>query len=445
VRRQYGDELYGVMQEVKRLLDPKGLLNPGVLLDEDPSAHISHLKSTPTVEVEVDRCVECGYCEPVCPSKDLTTTPRRRIVLRREMIRARDAGDDALFQRLEDEYQYDAIDTCAVDGMCQTACPVLIDTGDLTRRLRGESRGKVEQKVWRAAAEHWAGVTRAGSAALTLADAVPDVLPVGLTRLARTVLDDDVVPQYSAELPRGGARRSPRPADAPVAVYFPACISTMFGPSDGGPGVQDAVLALCRRAGVEVRVPEGIASLCCGTPWKSKGLHDGWTAMRAQVVPVLRRATDDGALPVVVDAASCTEGLHRLLGDEGLEVVDAVAFVDATVLPRLPAGRRVPSLVVHPTCSSTQLGLNPALLRVAAAAAEEVVQPEDWSCCAFAGDRGLLHPELTAAATAPEARAVARTPATAYASVNRTCELGMTRATGLPYRHVLEVLEEVTR
>src|SRR3712207_7233160 len=48
-------------------------------------------------------------------SKDLTTTPRRRIVLRREMARARDAGDAGLLSRLEDEYQYDAIDTCAVD------------------------------------------------------------------------------------------------------------------------------------------------------------------------------------------------------------------------------------------------------------------------------------------------------------------------------------------
>jgi D-lactate dehydrogenase len=234
-----------------------------------------------------------------------------------------------------------------------------------------------------------------------------------------------------------------------VAVYFPACISTMFGPADGGPGVRDAFLALCDRAGVPVRVPDGIADLCCGTPWKSKGLTAGWSAMREQVVPVLRRASEEGRLPVVVDAASCTEGLAKYLGEEGIRVLDAVAFVDATVLPRLPEARRLPSLVVHPTCSSTQLGVNPALLRVAAAAAEEVVQPEDWSCCAFAGDRGLLHPELTASATAPEARsvarAVARHPAAAYASVNRTCELGMTRATGQPYRHVLEVLEEATR
>jgi D-lactate dehydrogenase len=122
-----------------------------------------------------------------------------------------------------------------------------------------------------------------------------------------------------------------------------------------------------------------------------------------------------------------------------------VSFVDSAVLPALPPGRPVPSVVVHPTCSSTRLGINPALLRVAAAAAREVVQPDDWNCCAFAGDRGLLHPELTRSATAAEAAAVVSHGATAHASVNRTCELGMTRATGHPYRHVLELLEEVTR
>jgi D-lactate dehydrogenase len=167
--------------------------------------------------------------------------------------------------------------------------------------------------------------------------------------------------------------------------------------------------------------------------------------MRTRVVPVLREATQGGALPVVVDAASCTEGLAGLLAGEGLRVVDAVAFVDTTVLPRLPAARRIPSIVVHPTCSSAQLGLDAAIVRVAGATAVQVVLPQDWSCCAFAGDRGLLHPELTASATAAEARDVAGSGASAHVSVNRTCEIGMTRATGHPYRHVLEVLDEVTR
>jgi D-lactate dehydrogenase len=445
VRRQYGDELYEVMREIKALLDPRGLLNPGVLLDEDPTAHIRHLKTTPTVEAEVDRCVECGYCEPVCPSKDLTTTPRRRIVLRREMARAQEAGATDLLARLAEEYRYDAVETCAVDGMCQTACPVLIDTGDLTRRLRAGQHGRLEHTVWTAAARHWDGVTATAARALTASQAVPAPLPALATAVGRRLLGDDVVPAWSPELPRGGTRRRSRPAAAPEAVYFPACLSTMFGPAAGSLGVRDAFLTLCDRAGVAVRIPDGIASLCCGTPWKSKGLPEGYALMRDRVAPVLRRATEGGALPVVVDAASCTEGLQDLLADEGITAVDAVVFVDSTVLPALPPARPVPSLVVHPTCSSTRLGINPALLRIAAAAADEVVQPDGWNCCAFAGDRGLLHPELTRSATAAQAAAVGSHRATAHASINRTCELGMTRATGHPYRHLLEILEEVTR
>ncbi|MGW3564866.1 heterodisulfide reductase-related iron-sulfur binding cluster, partial [Streptomyces sp. NPDC000941] len=283
--------------------------------------------------------------------------------------------------------------------------------------------------------------------ALTAARAVPAVLPVGATAVGRALLGTDAVPAWSRDLPRGGTRRHPLATATPEAVYFPACVSTMFGPADpqAGPGVRDAFLTLCERAGVRVLVPEQIASFCCGTPWKSKGLTDGYAVMRERVARALRSATGDGALPVVVDAASCTEGLTHLLAAQEIKVIDAVAFVDSKVLPRLPAARRIPSLVVHPTCASAQLGLGPALLRVAAAAAEDVIRPEEWRCCAFAGDRGLLHPELTASATAAESRSLRTVRATAHVSVNRTCELGMTRATGHPYRHLLEVLEEVTR
>jgi D-lactate dehydrogenase len=206
--------------------------------------------------------------------------------------------------------------------------------------------------------------------------------------------------------------------------------------------VQAAVLRLCDRAGVEVRIPDGIAGLCCGSPWQSKGLDRGHEVMREQV---LRRLRDAEGLPVVVDASSCTEGLTHLLARSGHAVVDVVAFADEILLPRLPTARRVPSVVLHPTCSSTRLGLDPALVRLASAAAHQVTRPDDWGCCAFAGDRGLLHPELTASATRAEAAEVVGSDAAAHVSLNRTCEVGMTRATGHPYRHVLELLEEVTR
>ncbi|HEV7185251.1 MAG TPA: FAD-linked oxidase C-terminal domain-containing protein, partial [Leifsonia sp.] len=442
VRRQYGDELYEVMQEVKRLVDPAGLLNPGVLLNEDPAGHVSNLKTAPTVESEVDRCVECGYCEPVCPSRDITLTPRERIVLRRELADAEASGDDELVAELRREYSYDGVQTCAVDGMCQTACPVLINTGDLVRRLRGENQNRVMQAAWKAAAQHWDVVSKAGGAAMTVADAMPAVLPKAATAAGRALLGADVVPEYSVDLPAGGAQRRPIEASDAVAVYFSSCTNTMFGPV-GKNGVSESFLELCARAGVVVATPDDIPSLCCGTPWKSKGLTDGYDVMKGQVTASLLRATRDGELPVVCDASSCTEGLRILLESaqgSGIRVMDAVEFVDAAVLPRLPAGKKIPSVTLHPTCSSVHLGLESALKRVSAAAAEEVIVPDEWGCCAFAGDRGMLHPELTASATARQAAQAIDADTVAYASLNRTCELGMTRATGREYEHILQTL-----
>jgi D-lactate dehydrogenase len=187
-------------------------------------------------------------------------------------------------------------------------------------------------------------------------------------------------------------------------------------------------------------VPEGIDALCCGTPWSSKGLPDGYAAMRERVRPVVLAATRNGALPVISDASSCSEGFQGLLADTGIRVVDAMRFVLDEVLPRLGEHAKVPSVSVHPTCSSVRMQLDPALLALAREVADEVHVPDEWGCCAFAGDRGLLHPELTASATAREAAEVRARDATAHVSCNRTCELGMTRATDRTYRHVLELL-----
>ena len=441
VERQYGAELTGVMREIKALVDPDGLLNPGVLLSDDPRAYLKDLKPTPTVEPEVDRCVECGFCEPVCPSRSLTLTPRQRIVLRREMASARDRGDLALLRQLEDDYDYDGVQTCAVDGMCATACPVLINTGDLVRRLRASATSRAANQGWKAAAGHWGPVSRAAAAALTVGDRLPAAVPVAATRLARSVAGADNVPLYGADLPRGGPRRTEIAAAAAEAVLFAACVGSMFGG-----GAAAALTRLCERAGVVLRTPAGLDGLCCGTPWKSKGHLDGHARMAAVVRTALTAATDGGRLPVVVDASSCAEGLGVLTPE--FTVVDALDFVAQHVAPRLPVTRPVPAVVVHPTCSTTELGSTAALVALARLVSDDVTVPIDWGCCAFAGDRGLLHPELTASATAPEAAEVARLAGrgipTAYVSANRTCEIGMHRATGQPYRHVLELLDEAT-
>ena len=459
VRRQYGDELYAVMRELKTLCDPRGVLNPGVIITDDPHAHTRNLKTTPTVEDEVDRCVECGYCEPVCPSRDLTTTPRQRIALRREAALARRAGDLETLRQLEDEYGYDAVDTCAVDGMCQTACPLHINTGDLMKHLRADRANPLVNAGWSVAAKHWGTLTTVASAALSLTRALPDSVVTVPNRLARRVVDADVLPLWSGDLPGGGTPRpaggasGAAPADATrEVVYFSACVGSMFGPSNEGPGVRPALESLCARAGITLRHPDDLPSLCCGTPWRSKGMTDGARDMEHRLLESLWRATRGGELEIVCDASSCTEGVRQTIEKAaatsgryaGLRVRDAVPFVAEHVLPLLPPARRVGSLALHPTCSTTRLGINDSLRTVAEAVAERVVVPDSWGCCGFAGDRGMLHPELTASATAAQAREVTEGGHDAHASSNRTCELGMTRATGKQYQHLLELLDRLT-
>ena len=450
VRRQYGDELYDVMRQVKLLFDPAGMLNPGVIMNDDPQVHLRHIKTALPVAEEVDRCVSCGYCEPVCPSRDLTLTPRQRIVTLRAIEQAGVDGDHALAADLRADYDYDAVQTCAVDGMCQTACPVDINTGDLVKSLRRRDADPVSVKVWGSAAKHWATVTRGAAAALNVAHKVPTKAVLAPDRLARAVLGADNVPLYSSELPGGGQpRRRPAPVGEPQAVYFPACVGTMFGPAvPSSPGVQRSFEQLCDRAGVTLLVPTGIDGLCCGTPWSSKGVASGAATIKTRTLAALRAATRDGELPIICDASSCTEGLRLMIEHDidgpPMTIVDAVEFAATHVLPHLSDFTKLESLALHPTCSSTRMGINKSLESLAAAVAARVEIPDNWGCCAFAGDRGMLHPELTASATAAQAADVTAMGAVAHASCNRTCELGMTRATGQPYRHVLELLNEVT-
>jgi D-lactate dehydrogenase len=336
--------------------------------------------------------------------------------------------------------------------MCETACPVRINTGDLVRKLRVDESGTIERATWNISARRWAVVTRVASRAMSTMKRMPAGLITGPNRLARLVLGTDLVPLWSRDLPAGGASRnvaSRIEAPTPDAVYFSACVGTMFGPAEGHGGVALALDSLAVKAGINLVRPAGLESLCCGTPWKSKGMQVGYDEMVAQTVDALWLASDGGRLNIVCDNSSCSEGLvgavksaaSRDAKYSALNIVDAVDFAATVILPRVRVGEKLASVVVHPTCSSTRAGSNVNLLAVANACAHEAVVPDAWGCCGFAGDRGMLHPELTASATDAEAREIADIRADAHVSCNRTCEIGMTRATGAQYVHVLETLD----
>ncbi|MFF0744771.1 FAD-binding and (Fe-S)-binding domain-containing protein [Streptomyces sp. NPDC004111] len=459
---EWGPVATDLMWRTKQLIDPDGVLAPRIVLNRDPEAHLHGLKTIPRVEAEADPCIECGFCEPTCPSGDLTTTPRQRIVLRREMMR-QPAGS-LVGENLLKAYGYDAVDTCAGDSTCKLACPVGIDTGALMKDFRHRRHSPREERVAELTARNFRAVEASARLAVAAADKAGDRLLTAVTGLARRAVRPDLVPEWLPQIPGAAPRRLPRtPRRGASAVYYPACVNRIFGAPDGyrGPSLPEAVVALSARAGKPVWIPDDVAGTCCATIWHSKGYGAGNVVMANRIVEAAWGWTAGGAFPLVVDASSCTLGIaHEVvpyLTDDNrelhreLRVVDSIVWAAEELLPELTVLRRAGSAVLHPTCSMRHLGDDEQLREVAEACAVEVVVPDDVRCCAFAGDRGMLHKELTDSATAREAAEIADRERAAgrefdaYLSANRMCEVGMDRATGRSYASVLLELERATR
>jgi D-lactate dehydrogenase len=462
VETEWGPEAYSVMRRVKALVDPGGILNPGVIVTDDPRAHLANLKSLPAVEDEVDKCIECGYCEVQCPSRDLTLTPRQRIVVRRQMERLKELDDSAAsLAALEVDFDYDALETCAADGLCATACPVGIDTGALTKHLRTARRPPIAHRVAHWVAEHFATVEAAVRVGLRVGGTAERVFGgtamKALTRLPGRVLGRRT-PAWVAPMP-GAAGNSTPPTDrtGAAAVYFPSCLSRTMGPLPGepsGPSLVDAMVTVAARAGHPLWVPDDVKGHCCGVPFSSKGYVRAHRLMADRTIESFWRWSDGGRLPVVIDTSPCTSGLQtcrEALNEEnrkrfdGLTILDSVEFAARTLLPDLTIRRRQGRVVLHPVCALVKMHLTADLERVARACAAAVLVPDEAGCCGFAGDRGWLVPELTASATRREAAEVAGISADGHYSSSRTCEVGLTRATGRVYRSHLFLLEWATR
>ncbi|MDM0022826.1 FAD-binding and (Fe-S)-binding domain-containing protein [Variovorax saccharolyticus] len=461
LEREWGAKVTDIMWRLKALADPFGILAPDVILTRNPLLHLQSLKSVPTIENVTGsmHCIECGFCEPVCPSRNVTMTPRQRIVVRREM--ARQAPESPMLAKLQAEYQYDGIETCAGDGTCAIQCPVGINTGELIKSFRMAENGETAEAVALILARNWSKVESLTRTGLRATDIAAKVLGVGaLTGImagVRTMVSNDLIPAIPGPMPLAAGALPATCRDGAAAVYFPACINRMFGREPGHasmPSLADALLAVSERAGRPLWIPSDVAGLCCSTPWHSKGYRRGHEFMANAIADALWRWSDGAALPVVVDAASCTLGLlddvgrhldpERKARHDQLDIRDSITWCH-DLLPLLPISRKLPRVAVHPTCSIAHLGLVKQLNEIASTLADDVEVPIGTTCCGTGGDRGLLHPELVVSATREVKAALDAHPADAYLSANRTCEMGMLHATGRPYESFAFLLDELSR
>ena len=447
VELEWGSDAYQLMWSLKRLLDPQGILNPDVVLSDDPQIHLKHLKPLPAADEIVDKCIECGFCEPVCPAKGLTLSPRQRIVIWRDIQAKKRAGVDT--RELEKAYEYQGIDTCAATGLCAQRCPVGINTGELVKKLRARNADHVKTADW--LGNHFATTLQGARFTLHVANGARMLL--GAPRLARlsatlTKASKGRVPQWTNAMPQPerAIRFTPPINDArPRVVYLAACVSRVMGPAAGDReqmSLLDKTRGLLEKAGYQVVFPDNLDSLCCGQPFASKGYAEQAEHKRQELIGALLHASRGGLDPIYCDTSPCTLRLVQDLGDTRLDLYDPVRFIRTHLVDKLRFTPQPAPIAVHVTCSTQHLGESQALIDIARLCSQEVVIPEGIHCCGFAGDKGFTTPELNAHSLRSLKDAVQH--CSEGISTSRTCEIGLTQHGGIDYHGLVYLVDRVT-
>lgn len=413
VEREWGSAAYTVMYRVKELLDPHAILNPDVVLCRDVHAHVKNIKSVPSIgrESTANLCIECGFCEHVCPSRGLTLTPRQRIVLQRE--RVINANDPALVAEIDESFVYNGIETCAADSMCSVVCPVGIDTGSLIKDMRAENTSRSTRLVASVMSKN-----------MTL-----------VNRIAR--FGSSVIRRYGRP-----HRAAIQTLDRPDAIYVQTCPSKTLGAGHDEMSLDDVVISLAQRAGLRLTVIDSDA-FCCGQPFASKGFHEAAHEASSELINHLLSHTSGADIPVIIDTSTCAAALAGEASQLGLRVIDQVGYAEM-VMKGLSVTTPLERVVVHPGCGVEKLRSTDAFMSVARSCAREVFLPLSAGCCGMGGDRGMIYPELVASALRSEKNEI---PAGIEVGVscNTLCEGALTRQTGIRYVSLLHLVERATR
>ena len=225
-------------------------------------------------------------------------------------------------------------------------------------------------------------------------------------------------------------------------VYFPSCINQRMGAVQGERPLVVETVELLGKAGYEVVFPEGMANLCCGTIWESKGMPDAADRKTAELETALRVASENGRWPVLCDQSPCLHRMREKIAD--LKLYEPAEFIEKFVLDKVRIMPIDEPVAVHITCSTRRMGLADVVVRVARACAKSVLLPDEIGCCAFAGDKGFTHPELNAWALRKLRGQIEKAGVKHGYSNSRTCEIGLATHSGVPYSSIVSLVNRVS-
>ncbi len=448
VEMEWGSELTKIMWEIKSLIDPDNRLNPGVLLSKDEDIHVKNLKTIPTVSETIDLCIECGFCEKVCPSKELTLTPRQRIILARERL------NEHIPDNQKQDEQYYCEETCATDGLCEIECPINIDTGMFIKELRHTHHSSLTKWMALWSVKHFSFIQKIIRIFLHImrikTTLVGHQFFIRLSKILHLITSRST-PIWNKYIPKASQSiKTSNNSKNTKYVYFTTCINRVFSPSKDSKNLSNILFDISKKVGILLTLPDNISDLCCGMPYSSKGYKEAENEMIKKTIDQLYIETEKGKLPILIDTSACTYQLMNTtpMNDnlqrkwQALTFVDIVSFllhcVEQMSLPKLDR-----SIILHPTCSTRKMNLSESLKELAEICAKRVIIPEEESCCGFAGDRGLLIPELTDHATKKIAESLndINNDVNGY-STSRTCEIGMMSATDRNYESIAILVKE---
>lgn len=491
VKYEWQEKAYEVMKELKAIFDPKGLLNQGVIFNDDPECFIKCLKPLPVLDYDFDRipdgghylagdksstketieavkrankCIECGFCEVNCMSCGLTLSSRMRIAVQREIRYLTKTGaDPERLAALKKQYKYYGDQTCATDGLCSTSCPMKINTGELTHLIRqmDMNESPAGYKLGEFAANHMAGIKSGLRVVLDVAHAAHITLgPTLMTSICRG-MNKMGMPLWTTAMPK--KHRQPKKSDLTQfiieksiphkeeqhselkVVYFPSCINQTMGQSKHGGKIHDLVdevIQLMAKAGYEVIFPEGMERMCCGQIWESKGMLDIADRKSAELEVALWKASEEGKYPVLCAQSPCLHRMKKVM--HKMKLYEPAEFIMKYLVPRLDFHPTDKHIALHLTCSTRQMGVDKDMIALAKLCSNNVFLPEGVGCCGFAGDRGFTFPELNKYGLRKLRPQIEANHIEVGYSNSRTCEIGLETNSGIPYMSIVYLVNECT-